>query len=165
MAKRRVVVSSRVRAITYRPPSASFIATMRKCSRNLLEHAKQCLQEGNNNSLDTAVMDEIAQGVASIVRSAYDCESIALALHDSACWAFIESSTAEWFRCRGFSEWFCLGAAVGFNTSRPRILSEFAEFGPIVRRRRSPGRRRKKPNSANAVKSRAKTQPQKSANV
>lgn len=73
--------------------------------------------------LDTAVRDEIAQGLGSLVHAAYDALASSMEIPDTAAWlAFIDNATAEWFRQRGFAEWFCLAAAQSFNTSRPRTL-------------------------------------------
>ena len=70
------------------------------------------------------VRDGICTGLAYLVHAAYDCEACALGMHDEAFHSFISSATANWFRDRGFAEWFCSAAASQFSTSRPRILSE-----------------------------------------
>jgi hypothetical protein len=76
------------------------------------------------DGLDTAVRDEIAQGVALIVRAGYDCLASNMDIPVDAWMNFIDHSTAEWFRNRDFAEWFCIGAARGLNSSRPRNLSD-----------------------------------------
>lgn len=89
----------------------------------LLNLAYEAWQKADG--LDTAVRDEVAEGVARIVRAGYDCLASNIPYHTTDEWmAFIDHATAEWFRDRGFAEWFCIAAARGFNSSRPRILSE-----------------------------------------
>jgi hypothetical protein len=83
--------------------------------------------------LDTAVRDDVAQGLAYLVYSAYDSISVSKAIgfgsdDYSSSYAFISGSTAQWFRDRGFSEWFCIAAGCLFNNQRPRIKSEFTQF-------------------------------------
>jgi len=88
----------------------------------LLSHASQLFDE--NNRLDTAVRDEISEAIARLVRAAFDTRACAMQFKDIESWAaFIDSSTAQWMRDRGFAEWFCAAAATGFNTSRPRIMA------------------------------------------
>ena len=79
--------------------------------------------------LDTAVSDSVAQGLAFLVHSAYDSLSTSKAIgygsdDYAASIAYIAGATAQWFRDRGFAEWFCLAAGSLFNTSRPRIKAE-----------------------------------------
>lgn len=71
--------------------------------------------------VDTAVGDGIAKGLAYIVEAGYDCQATSLELQDEAFWSFTQSSTAEWFRSRGFAEWFCQGAGHCWRTHPPRI--------------------------------------------
>ena len=106
----------RLRKATHRFPSPSAVAAYRAQADRYLKQVSEIFKDSAN--LDTAVRDSISTGLASIVHAAHDCLA----------WAFIESSTAEWFRTRGFAEWFCAGAANLFCTSRPRILSECIVF-------------------------------------
>lgn len=93
------------------------------------------------NGLDTAVRDDVAQGLTHLVRSAYDSLASNMNIKDTTAWtAFIDNSTAEWFRQRGFAEWFCAGAATGFRTSRPRTLAALESVGPRLVRRIRGGR-------------------------
>jgi len=78
-----------------------------------------------SSDLDTAVRDNVAEGLARIVNAAFDCRSIALELKDcEGINAYVNGGTAQWFRDRGFAEWFCCAAAAQFNASRPRTLEE-----------------------------------------
>ena len=88
----------------------------------LLGRAERTMNQ--TDLLETAVRSEISTGLAYLVRAAYDCKAATMHLDMAASFAFIETSTAEWFRWRGFAEWFCQAAAAGFNTSRPRTLRE-----------------------------------------
>jgi len=72
--------------------------------------------------LDTAVADVSLDGIARLLHVAYDCQACSLGLDGAAFSAFIGNSTAEWFRERGCAEWFCIGSATLFTTSRPRVL-------------------------------------------
>ena len=119
-----------MRRITHRKPS--FSKALDKTSRELLQTADRVFALSDN--LDTAVRDTIADGLARLVNSAYDCQAMNLNLDGDAFLAFISSSTAEWFRSRGFAEWYCLGAGSLFHTSRPRIRSELVH---IVRRHKA----------------------------
>jgi hypothetical protein len=79
--------------------------------------------------LDTAIRDDVAQGLAYLVYSAYDSISASRAMgfgEDTYAsgYAFVSGSTSQWFRERGFAEWFCIAAGCLFNNQRPRILSE-----------------------------------------
>jgi hypothetical protein len=108
-------------AVTHR--KHQFNKALNDCGRTLLEHAEEIWRKAAG--LDTAVRDEIAEGVARIVRAGYDCLATNIPYHTTDEWmAYIDHATAEWFRERGFAEWFCIAASQGFNSSRPRILSE-----------------------------------------
>jgi hypothetical protein len=89
-------------------------------SKALLEQADEIL--AMVNGLDTAVRDNVAVGVSYIVHAANDCAALNLDLSVDQWMSYIEKATADWFRARGFAEWFCAGAATGFRTSRPREL-------------------------------------------
>jgi hypothetical protein len=89
--------------------------------------------------LDTAVRDDVSTGLAYLVHSAYDTMASVMDISDTTAWmAFIDNATAEWFRQRGFAEWYCLAAASLFHTSRPRTL---AEISSTIKFRRSPGKK------------------------
>lgn len=89
-------------------------------AQNLLRTADALWQW--SDSLDTAVRDVVSDGIAHILHAAYDSQAVSLGFDDAAFRAFISGSVAEWFRCRGFAEWYCQGAGTLFNTSRPREL-------------------------------------------
>ena len=98
-------------------------ARMKALGVQFLSHAERIFDASAD--LDTAVRDEISQGLAHVVHSAYDSIACGMDIEDTTAWmAFIDNATAEWFRQRGFAEWFCLAAASGFRSSRPRTLTE-----------------------------------------
>ena len=98
-------------------------ATYAKRSQRLLQMADEMWRLADD--FDTAVRDDVSTGLAYIVHSAYDCEAQNLKNPSTESWmAYIDNATAEWFRHRGFAEWYCLAAASLFHTSRPRILAE-----------------------------------------
>lgn len=76
------------------------------------------------SSLDTAVRDDVCEGLARIVHAGNDCVAANLNLNTEQWMSFIDGATADWFRRRGFAEWFCVAAANGFRKSRPRDLAE-----------------------------------------
>lgn len=128
----------RRRAVTHR--KFRFNKAMNDCGQSLLEHAEELWLKADH--LDTAVRDEIAEGVARIVRAGYDCLACNIPYYTTDEWmAYIDHSTAEWFRARGFAEWFCIAASRGFNSSRPRILAE-----RIIRVRKPARWKRRAPN-------------------
>lgn len=89
----------------------------------LLQQCAEIFEQSSH--FDTAVRDTVAEGLAYLVHSAFDCREIALDMRDyESINSFIDNSTAEWFRERGFAEWFCCAAASLFRTSRPRTLAE-----------------------------------------
>lgn len=103
---------------------------------------------------DTAVRDTASSGIAYLVQVAYDCQGVELDLKDEAFHGFIANSTAEWFRRRGFAEWFCSGAASLFTTTRPRTLDGFSTFHRRSKAKRSGAKRTKaKPVVHNAERS------------
>lgn len=105
----------------------------------LLAHCSEIFEMSAD--FDTAVRDTVAQGLAYLVHSAFDCRAIAHSYKDFETWSsYIDNSTAEWFRARGYVEWFAAGAATLFNTTPPRRLAERAKM--IVVRKRA--QRRKK---------------------
>ena len=109
--------------VNYRRPNPRENARMKKLGADLLAEAARIFDASAD--LDTAVRDEIAQGLGYLVHSAYDSIACGMNIADTTSWmAFIDNATAEWFRQRGFAEWFCLAAATGFRSSRPRTLVE-----------------------------------------
>lgn len=113
---------------TRRKPSKSENRKYQAHGEALLEQAAKIWDAADY--LDTAVRDGIAEGLGYLVHAAYDSIANSMNIPDTTAWmAFIDNATAEWFRERGFAEWFCLAAASQFFTSRPRVLSEM-----IVRR-------------------------------
>ena len=95
------------------------------------------------DTLDTAVREDVSTGLAYLLYSAYDSQACSLGLEGEAFCSFSANATAEWFRQRGFAEWFCIGAGTLFNASRPRIKADFDRV--IVRRRRLDRKKKKKP--------------------
>ncbi len=91
--------------------------------------------------LDTAVRDSVSNGLAYLLHSAYDSQACSLGLDGPAFHAFVEGATAEWFRERGYAEWFCHGAAALFNSSRPRTI---AEINAVIKFGRSPGKKKRR---------------------
>jgi hypothetical protein len=115
-----------------------FNKALNDCGTSLLEMADSTWRKADR--LDTAVRDEIADGIARIVRAGYDCLACNIPYHTTDSWmAYIDHATAEWFRIRGFAEWFCIAAARGFNSSRPRVLEQ-----RVVHIRRSRPKRKRK---------------------
>lgn len=130
MSERKI---TRIRPRKRRPLSRSQKSKWNASADALLQHASEIWKGAD--LFDTAVRDTIAEGLAYIVHSAFDCRAIALELRDfESINSFIDNSTAEWFRERGFAEWFCCAAGALFNCSRPRILAERLPFK--IRRRR-----------------------------
>jgi hypothetical protein len=105
-------------------------------AEKLLNHCREVYEL--SSGFDTAVRDSVASGLAYLVHAAFDCRSIALDFKDFESGnAFIDNSTAEWFRERGYVEWFSAGAASLFNTTPPRTLADCNPFVVIKRRRRA----------------------------
>ena len=99
----------------------------------MLAHCKEVYEL--SSYLDTMVRDSIASGLAYLVHAAFDCRSIALDFKDFESGnAFVDNSTAEWFRERGYVEWFAAGAASLFNTTPPRRLADRNPF-TVARKR------------------------------
>ena len=113
----------KTRRFTHRAPSPATLKAYKRHGENLLAQAATIWNEAD--LLDTAVRDDVATGLAHLVHAAYDSIANSIDISDTTAWmAFIDNATAEWFRERGFAEWFCLAAACTFNTSRPRTLVE-----------------------------------------
>ena len=121
-------MSNRRRRITSKPSRYAIVA------QEYLEHAEALWTKAD---FDTAVRDDVAVGLAYIIRAAFDCQALDFNLQGLEFSLYIEQKTAEWFRKREFSEWFCLAAASGFNTSRPRSIDDW-RFQPVrIKRKRS----------------------------
>ena len=136
MAIRRVKVKvdSSKRVIKYRKPSPSFKRSMDRIAYDILSFCDE-MWRGDGSMLDTSVRDVFADGIARLLHVAYDCQGCGLGLNGEAFWGFIQSSIAEWFRSRGFSEWYCQGAANLFHISRPRVLVDEVIGSPKRRKR------------------------------
>ena len=105
-----------------RPITPAEKARWNRAADAMLKHCEDAWSLATG--FDTAVVDTVAEGLAHLLNAAYDCRAIALDFRDfESRNSFIDGSIAEWFRVRGFAEWFCLAAASGFRTSRPRILA------------------------------------------
>ena len=135
------------RRVKRKRPKPSRYATV---AHQYLEHAEALWAAAAD--FDTAVRDSVAMGLAHIVRAAYDCQALDAGLQGLAFINFIDQNTAEWFRRREFSEWFCIAAACGFNSSRPREMQDW-RFAPPPKGRRvktktSPGRTNKRKATA-----------------
>lgn len=94
----------------------------------LLAHAQAIFDMSAN--WDTGVRDSVGEGLAYIVHAAYDCRASGMEFANTEEWMiFIDHATAEWFRARGFVEWFCVAAASLFRTTPPRHLANAFEWG------------------------------------
>lgn len=131
------------RRVTQRKPR--FNKTMADLGKWLLDTAEEIHRK--SQILDTGVRDSVSEGLAYIVQAGNDCVASNLDLTTEQWMSFIDNATADWFRIRGYAEWFCIGAACQFRKSRPRILTEMTVK---VRRVRSP-RKKKAAAPANKV--------------
>jgi hypothetical protein len=118
-------------------------------AQEYLQHAETIWAKAD---FDTAVRDDVAVGLSYIVRAAFDCLALDKNLQGLEFSMYIDSRTAEWFRMRDFSEWFCLAAASGFNTSRPRMEHDDWRFLAVPSRKTSPGRAKTKKHAAQKPK-------------
>ncbi len=123
---------ARLRRITNRRPSPQANKRYNDLADRTLAKCEQIWEDAGY--LDTAVRDTIADGIAYLLYSAYDCRAVALGLKDEEFVAYPGSCVAAWFRQRGFAEWYCLAAANLFRTSRPRVK---AENLIVIRRRKA----------------------------
>jgi hypothetical protein len=125
----------RRQSFTKRPLSAAEKKRWNDAADKMLTYCRDAWEL--SSGFDTAVRDSVATGIAYLVHAAFDCRSIALDFKDFESWiSFIDNSTAEWFRERGFVEWFSAGAASLFSTQPPRRLAE----RPIVSISRKSGK-------------------------
>lgn len=111
------------RIIKYRPPSPSFKRNMQRTADGIFNYCCE-LWRGDGSNLDSSVQGVLSNGIAKLLHVAFDCQACALGLQGEAFSGFIDSSVAEWFRSRGFAEWYCQGAGCLFNNSRPRIMED-----------------------------------------
>lgn len=107
--------------IVHRRMPRRYLVRMGKTATELLTHADLIFTASAD--LDTAVRDSVSQGLANVVEAAYDTEGCARGLSGEEFDQFRLNATAEWFRRRGYVEWFCEGAAVCFRSSKPRTMS------------------------------------------
>ena len=96
----------------------------------LLDHAGKIYERAKG--FDTAVRDSVSVGLAAVVTAAYDSLAIAQAVPNDFRESFVATSTAEWFREKGFTEWFCIGASSEFRTSLPRTQGWFPAPDPPI---------------------------------
>ena len=119
--RKHKTLTARIRKV--RPITPAEKARWNKAADAMLKHCEDAWSLAHGG-FDTAVADTVAEGLAHLLNAAYDCRAIALDFQDfESRNSFIDGSIAEWFRVRGFAEWFCLAAASGFRTSRPRVLA------------------------------------------
>ncbi len=102
-----------MRKVPYR--KAKYSARLAARSAAMLDHAQQLFDGAAD--LDTAVRDSVYEGLARIVYAAYDTKGCAECISDFDFAGYIEQRTYEWFRERGFVEWFCVGASTLFRNS------------------------------------------------
>ena len=111
----RRVPNPKYKPVGYRQISTPKSKRLDKVARELLDAAGGIFKISSD--LDTTVRDSVAEGLARIVHAAYDSQALSLCLDLDAFDGFIRSSTEEWFRSRGFAEWFCVGAGNQFQTT------------------------------------------------
>jgi hypothetical protein len=70
-----------------------------------------------SSELDTTIRDTVADGLAYLVYSAFDTRAIAENIVEFNVAEYIQHCTYQWFRDRGFVEWFCVGASTLFRTT------------------------------------------------
>lgn len=136
-------IRRRYRAVTHR--EKKFNKTYNDLGKRYLSMADEIWKSADG--LDTAVRDTVAEGLAHIVNAGYDCLAQNLDLTIEGWMSFIDGSTADWFRNRGFAEWFCVGAANGFRQSRPRALSEIFVKVRRVRQRKPRAKQKRTPEA------------------
>ena len=96
----------------------------------MLDYAEKIYKHAQG--LDTGVRDSVSTGLAAIVTAAYDSLAIGQAVPNDSRESFIASSTAKWFREKGFMEWFCIGASSEYRTSLPRSQGWFPASDPPI---------------------------------
>jgi hypothetical protein len=99
-----------------------FCEAFRKSAQHQFELAEAIFKECSG--LDTAMRDITHDGLARLVYVAYDTLACNQDWPPEQQQAFIEHSTAEWFRSRGFVEWYCIGASHCFSRIPPRTRAD-----------------------------------------
>jgi hypothetical protein len=92
---------------------------MAALAQSMLDQAEAMLLSASN--LDTAVRDSVSEGLAFLVHAAFDTRAIAECVSEFDMGPYIQHCTYQWFRDRGYVEWFCAGASTLFRTS-PRCF-------------------------------------------
>jgi len=90
-------------------------AKMKTLATAMLFEAEKLFEMASG--LDTVVRDEVSEGLAFVVYAAFDTLAIAECVSDFDHVDFIQHKTYEWFREKGFVEWFCAGASTLFRTT------------------------------------------------
>ena len=121
--------------------SPSTVQRYQKYAEQLIATVEKIEADAEPMYLDSAVRDLLYMGLAYLLHVAYDNQAIALQLDGDAFHSFISGKTAQWFRDRGFADWFCSAAASGFNTSRPR--EPMAVLCPPPKKRKARNRKPK----------------------
>lgn len=119
---------TRRRKSTRRPYRFRYSRMIERAQADLFRLANDILKVCGG--LDTAMRDISHDGLAHIVYVAYDTASQNVnwessgdkRYEDQQLW--IEAKTADWFRERGFVEWYCLGAAHCFSRVPPRTRAD-----------------------------------------
>lgn len=111
--KRRMRKVTRIGREARRDPKLDAVA------QSMFDQAEAMLLTAS--SLDTAVRDSVSEGLAFLVHAAFDTRAIAECVSEFDMGPYIQQNTYQWFRDRGFVEWFCAGASTLFKTS-PRCF-------------------------------------------
>ena len=117
----------RVKVTDYKPIGYAPIPELKVKVKAYDRLAKQYLDAAGeifeaSGDLDTIVRDTVAEGLAYIVHTAYDCQACSVDLGPASFHDFVAKKTEEWFTSRGFVEWFAHGAAVLFDSSRREVF-------------------------------------------
>jgi hypothetical protein len=99
-----------------------FSEALAKSAKRQFELAEAIFQECGG--LDTAMRDISHDGLARLIYVAYDTIACNQNWPPEQAQQFIEQSTAEWFRSRGFVEWYCIGASHCFSRIPPRSRAD-----------------------------------------
>lgn len=111
---------TRRQALTHRKPKVN--KGLDLLGQDLLAEAQSLFER--TTDLDTAVREVVHDGLAYIVHAAYDTLACANCVSDLDFGTYIQTKTYEWFRDRGFVEWFCVGASTLFQTT-PRSFFRY----------------------------------------
>jgi hypothetical protein len=99
-----------------------FSEALAKSAKHQFELAEEIFKECGG--LDTAMRDISHDGLARLIYVAYDTIACNQNWPPEQAQQFIEQSTAEWFRSRGFVEWYCIGASHCFSRIPPRSRAD-----------------------------------------